>query len=547
MSLTDGSHVLTLIINEDNTVLGYYQLNVVASSGTVITISGDITTISDAEYGTIAFSDNIKLLRSNDSLLWNDDSLIKEISISDENNPNVDLWNDLSNDTSLSVPSGTYKVHIGLSDKNGTFGSWDNSVTVSAGTTITINQDIQGTTYTWRTAFGVTETYTDNGYTMAKGLKSFTDSTTYTYKYVLDGSNQVVTGETVTENNTLKYWLHEPFNYDSTKTYPIMVFIHGSGGCLYYQNNSVGGYGSVNRQTFKENESTWTRMLAGANNGDNIYPILNSNGDMLNSKIVGEDSGVFISAWFDHVKAHPEDDCFFIAPNLNDEMWFENRASYRVYEDDGVYKIDYSESSSNPKASLLDIVRSAKVGGTGENYYGEILANPNDGTGSSYRYAYDTSKVDMNVWFQLLLKLEDSIVEEHRNGRPSSDYKHYVIGASLGGVAVYDLIVRDPSRYAGAVAYGAPGADIKGSNLKNISTKVLALHGAQDSWVSSAASKAFIDALKVFRGTNDTTAVYMTNDSSYTQYHWSSSKGNGPQIFKQEFNYIFNNFLYGAE
>ena len=317
----------------------------------------------------------------------------------------------------------------------------------------------------WKQAFN----YTDDG-TKASGINTYTSSTTYTYKYI-DSSNNVIVGDTITEDNTLRYWLHIPFNYKSSKSYPLIVYLHGSGGALFLQQTEHGSLArSIPYTDFASAPTYALRQLSGVNteSNTNIKSILYEDGTIKASEAFGGswDSN-FVSAWFNKVKTDPSYDAFFIFPQINDELWFENRAKYTI---------------NSQEVRALDVHNSYKAS------YGETLQSSK----GSYNHSYLASELSPNVWFQLLVSLQETLISEYNIDRD----RQYVVGASLGGVGTYDLISHYPDRYAAAVSVAAPGADVSSENVSRLlNTNVLAYHGTNDSWVSSAPSERFVSAL----------------------------------------------------
>lgn len=307
----------------------------------------------------------------------------------------------------------------------------------------------------------------------ATGFKQFTGKTTYTYKYIDRQTNDVIIGDTITEDNTLRYWLHIPTQYDSRITYPLITYIHGSGGCLFLQYNE----GSISQNIpgdssfWESNQSFWMNVM---NPNISHTSLRTSLRDYYSSIAEGSAFGGswdsnFISSWFNWVKDHPEDDAFIIFVELNDEIWFENR---------GVYTINDKE------CEMLCIYNAYKAG----HKYGEVL----EGGESRYNTTYIASQLGPNVWFQLLTQLQDKLMIRYNINN------QYVLGASLGGIATYDLISHYPTRYTVAFPCAAPCADISEQNVKTIKdsgTEVYAYHGASDGLVSFKPSKAFCDNL----------------------------------------------------
>ena len=305
------------------------------------------------------------------------------------------------------------------------------------------------------------------------GYNTYTGSTTYTYKYLVKGTNEVISGETVTEDNTLTYWLHIPENYKSYNKYPLITYIHGSGGCLFLQENcdavnvNVGSENSF----WNSNTSYWMGMQNPNKSGRMLKTSFR---DDFTSIAQGSAFGNtwdsnFISSWFSWVKEHPEDDCFIVFVEMNDEIWFDNLGTYTV---------------DDKQCEMLCIYNSYKAG----NEYGQALT----GGSGKYNTTYNSDLLGPNVWFQLLTQLQDNLMEEYNIDNL------YVIGASLGGISALDLISHYPTRFKAAFPCAAPCADITDENItavKNGGTIVYAYHGASDGAVSYLPGKTFCEKL----------------------------------------------------
>jgi len=315
------------------------------------------------------------------------------------------------------------------------------------------------------------------------GYEEYTGSTTFTYKY-LTSDNQVIVGDTITENNTLTYFLHVPENYDPRISYPLITQIHGSGGCNYLQ---YSGYGELRKCDDNElDNGTYAERWLKGNNNQSVYTKWYKDEDALyksggDGALPGWDTP-FTSAWFDWVKLHPEDDCFYIFTQLNDETWFENPATYTYTYNSTTYTNLKQLSISNCyKASNND----------NNNLYGTK-------SGESYNNTYNSSVIGTNVWFQLLHQLEDKLINRYN----IDEDKIFVLGASLGGISSIELLFDYPNRYAAIFPCATPCADTSDSNITNIkngNTKVIAFHGSNDGAVSSAPIASLVSKLQAAR------------------------------------------------
>lgn len=333
----------------------------------------------------------------------------------------------------------------------------------------------------WRSLFGYTTTEEYEG---VIGYKQFTGSTTFTYKYVsteknVSGKYDVLIGDTITEDNTLTYWLHIPENYDPRISYPLVTYIHGSGGNLYYQNWNDHGVRTFTLNEF-DNPSYAIKMICsgtGINRlSTNFY---NDNSIGVDGAFGGDWDDGFVSMWFKWIKDHPEDDAFFIFVQMNDELWFENPAVYTI--DGKTY-------------NQLSISNAYKAG----EEYGEKFS-----TGSgNYNFSYVAKNLGVNVWFQLLTQLQDNIMNQYN----VDSTRLFISGSSLGGQSTFDLLAHYPNRYAGAFPCVPVCTDISDEVINaNLDTKIIALVGSttstgSDGTVSANPTNEFIDKFKAAGG-----------------------------------------------
>ena len=331
-----------------------------------------------------------------------------------------------------------------------------------------INRDIYANVSDYRSLFGATIESNK-----ATGFRTYNGITTYTYKFINKSTHEVITGDTITENNTLTYWLHVPKQYNPRITYPLITYIHGSGGCLFLQENCDGVTVDVESDSayWANNTSYWMNMQNPNNSNTSLKTSLRDDFTSIaaNSAFGGTWDSHFMNAWLAWVKAHPEDDAFIIFAELNDEIWFDNLGTYNI---------------EGKTCEMLCVYNSYKAGAD----YGETLA----GGSSRYNTTYVAQKLGPNVWFQLLTQLQDDLIYEY-----NIDHQ-YVIGASLGGISTIDLVSNYPTRYKAAFPCATPCADISEDNIARIKvggTEIHAYHGASDGLVSSKPIQAFCDAL----------------------------------------------------
>lgn len=96
------------------------------------------------------------------------------------------------------------------------------------------------------------------------------------------------------------------------------------------------------------------------------------------------------------------------------------------------------------------------------------------------------------------LRLTLSLVDEIIRNYPIDTQRIYVTGLSMGGYGTWDLISRQPGRFAAAVPVCGGGDESKAALL--IHTPVWAFHGARDRLVPVARSRNMIAAIRAAGG-----------------------------------------------
>lgn len=347
------------------------------------------------------------------------------------------------------------------------------------------------------------------------GLKSFTAYTSKRYKYYNTSTSQLVIGDSVHEQNTLRYFLHIPYDYATNpdKQYPLFAFIHGSGGCLYLPSNNE-CYGSARARTiptssFLDSTNYSLKMLGGyLTDADPTkdkpwYSCMDDNGLISAPVLTGVGDFAFVKKWFEWIKEHPEDDGFFILPLLNDETWWESMGYYTV---DG------------QKVKQVEICNSYRVG------FGEKVVN------TGYGNTYKASELDLAIPLQLLIQLQDSLIA---NCRINAD-RQYVLGFSLGGIAVWDLLNHCPGRFAAAVASCSPSADPSPENCRRLIHENILAYLGDEGWVPKKMSQMAVDTINKLGGH----AIARSTNSTW--------HGAGATIMSDEFESVLHNFLYGS-
>ncbi len=362
----------------------------------------------------------------------------------------------------------------------------------------------------FNTGFGV---YTDNSHQGNMGYYSFTASTTYTYQFI-DSSNIVHTGDTVTEFNTIRYWLHVPYNYKEYKEYPILTFLHGTNQSLYVQCNESTGF-STPLSNYVNAKTRSMQMLSApgytnAGHGNAVWSNLYDDGSIVTVG-GGTTDNCFLTELLKDIKQNESLDCFIVILQFNDEMWWENRGAYEV---------------DDVTCRSLDILNSHRAG------YGNDM---NDG--KYYRYTYSASQLGTNVWFQLLDKLYTKLT----NMYSINTDRQYLLGFSLGGLGAFDMLSHYPDRFAAVVPIAAASSDPSIANVSRITnTRVYYLHGANDGWVSNKMGKAFIDAMvECGRDAND--AKFATvSGYGHTNTHLANKTANMVGGYYDVRDFLFN-------
>lgn len=348
----------------------------------------------------------------------------------------------------------------------------------------------------YRTSFGATV----DGMKIA-GYQTYTGSTTFTYKY-LTSDNKVIVGDTVTEDNTLTYFLHVPENYDSRISYPIITYIHGSGGCNYLQYSGYGGLRQISSSEL-QNTTYALEWLLGSND-QNVWTKFYQDEDLSinqggNDGAFGYSDTPFTKAWFNWIKTHPEDDAFYIFVQLNDETYWENLAEYTYIKDN----VEYTNLK---QLSISNCYKASNE--SNNNMYGTLYSN------YGYNQTYNSSEIGCNVWLQLLTQTIDSLAEEYNIDLN----RQHIIGQSLGGITTCELLAHYLNRFATAFPGATPTADITTENVARIvagGTKIVAYHGKND-WVSMGPIEKLCNAIKNAGG--DASLVKVDGQGHTSQY-----------------------------
>ena len=104
---------------------------------------------------------------------------------------------------------------------------------------------------------------------------------------------------------------------------------------------------------------------------------------------------------------------------------------------------------------------------------------------------------DQDTWFDMFegLRRFARYVYEHKN---TDITRVYLVGASMGGYAVWQLMMSDPQLYAGAVPICGGGMYWNAERLKN--SNIWAFHGKKDSVVLCEESTKMVDCINKYGG-----------------------------------------------
>jgi len=96
------------------------------------------------------------------------------------------------------------------------------------------------------------------------------------------------------------------------------------------------------------------------------------------------------------------------------------------------------------------------------------------------------------------LKLTVTLIEELKEKYPIDQTRIYVVGLSMGGFAVWDIMCRYPGKFAAAVPICGGGDIAKAGLLKDI--PIWAFHGSNDKVVKVTLTRNMINAIKASGG-----------------------------------------------
>ena len=348
----------------------------------------------------------------------------------------------------------------------------------------------------------------------------FTGETTFLEKYLVpasDGSVELLTGETITENYTLSYWLHVPADYDPAKTYPILSIFPGVGSLYLSQNIMFGS--TIDQGEFLQQKYTYALRRFGYTQGTlyltsdwNAISAINANtrDENGNAKEGYPGSGAvwngfgeiydthFLRNWQYDAAANPDYDCFilFIQPE-----------GALLFDDDGGYPVVLYETETGRHASNYKY----ETEGAGDQpvAWGEALSTANSakiGAGwwvddTMYGSTYFASLLGPSPMEQTFDQLLDQMEAEYSidTGR------EYLMGDSVGGLFVFDILSHYPDRFAAAVTAAAIGADISYANVSRLgNVHLLAFHDSFDPGYSINFSRLFVEKINAVRKAEDT-------------------------------------------
>ena len=366
----------------------------------------------------------------------------------------------------------------------------------------------------------------------------FTGPTVSLEKYLIpreDGGIDLLTGERISENYTLSYWLHVPANYDPAKTYPVLSIFPGV-GALYLSQNILFG-SAIDQSALLSTQYTYALRRYGYTQGT-LYLISDWNAlSAINANTRDENGNVregfpgtgavyngfgesydtqFLRNWSWDMQENPAYDCFVLFIQPEGALMFDDDGSYPVV----LYKDENGRmSASNYKYETEGAADMPVV-------YAQALCTANSalaGAGwwvddTQYGSTYFASVLGKSPMEQVFIQLLD---EMERTYSIDTD-REYLMGDSIGGLFVFDLLSQYPDRFAAAVTAAATGADISYSNVSRLGNiHLLAFHDSFDPGYSINFSRLFVEKINAARGAEGTGSARFveveTNHSGATQ------------------------------
>lgn len=164
-------------------------------------------------------------------------------------------------------------------------------------------------------------------------------------------------------------------------------------------------------------------------------------------------------------------------------------------------------------------------------WMGGLVNNTRSGQYAAYVLA---PQIDTHSWFQSFtstptpaMQLTMEALDQVINTENVDTSRIYVTGTSMGGMGVWDIMYREPNRFAAGVPMSGGGDVTTASTIKDI--PVWAFHGSDDPLVPVADTRNMIQALRDAGGTPKYTEVAggghliwdpIYQDTSHTLYPW---------------------------
>ncbi len=266
--------------------------------------------------------------------------------------------------------------------------------------------------------------------------------------------------------DTLKYWLHIPYNYNPNKSYPILVWCPGSGGTQSAHFNSDGTYKS--NKTLEPGDAWWC---------SSVFNCLDS---AIKSSSANEDKY----------------DCFII------HIYPDSNWTGSVYNT--TYKkacLSLTNFSSYPKTGAISLTSEV----TGDGSYS-----------SSYRNTYIASMTAPSRDSQLVTQLIDDLMTKY-NIDPR---RQYISGGSLGGAFTMDTINHYPNRFACAIPLVPAASDCSLENASHLlNMNIWSIGGSSDKNVSKYHNKFFVNAINEARSLSKETTYGKAQYSIFSGGH----------------------------
>lgn len=162
----------------------------------------------------------------------------------------------------------------------------------------------------------------------------------------------------------------------------------------------------------------------------------------------------------------------------------------------------------------------------------------NDGQTWMKNKGYDIKNTKISRSMEASIKIIDSIIDNY-----SVDVERlYVTGLSLGGLATWDAIARNPGKFAcGMPVCGASMPIKNANNFKNID--IWAFHGSVDGLIFPFTTQSMVTAIKSnggralyteYEGVEHNAWTYAYDEENFLDFMFSSKRGVANKYFESE-------------